>query len=153
MSIQDENGQMYGRTAQEKAGDKSAMIARLIAQLDETFCADPSLYCWRYLDNREMLVPYNCAAAPCSTAQDSLSSNSSCVHHVRWEKHWVWIVEGTVRPGESNVLTRRRFYIDEDSWVILLGEAYNHLGEMIASYMLTDGVIPITSKLGKWYTV
>jgi len=153
MSIQDENGQVYGRAAQENSPNDPAMIARFVAQLDETFCTDPSLYDWKYIDKREMFVPYNCAAAPSFMPQDSLSSSPSHAHSTRWEKHRVRIVEGTVRHGESNVLTRRRFYIDEDYWAILLGEAYDNVGEIVASYMLTDCVIPITSKRGKWYTV
>jgi hypothetical protein len=135
------------------AHDTSTVTSNLVAQIDKTFCSDPGLYDWKYIDKREMVVPYNCAVVPAYFQNDLVSSALSHASTTRWEKHRVLIVDAIIRPGESNLLARRRFYIDEDFWCILLGEAYNNQDTMVACYMLTDGNIPTTSKHGKWYPV
>ena len=48
----------------------------------------------------------------------------------RWELHRVWVVDATLKPGTSHVYARRTFYIDEDSWAILLIDKYDARGEL-----------------------
>jgi hypothetical protein len=88
---------------------------------------------------------------PFHDMRDLLQPKFSNPKITRWEKHSVWVVEGTLQPGESNVLARRRFYIDEDSWCILLGEGYDIAGTMVKCYMLFKGTTPATGKQGRWY--
>ena len=47
---------------------------------------------------------------------------------MRYELHRVWVVEGTLKPGQRHVYGRRTFYLDEDSWSVLSEDAYDNRG-------------------------
>jgi hypothetical protein len=140
MGIQHENHRSDLENENDKRRRDFKLTTNLIATFGATFCSEPTMYEWKYVEKREMLVPYNCAAA------GVIQPNQ-----VRWEKHKVWIVDGIVRPGESNILARRRFYVDEDSSMILMGEGYDTQEKMLVFYMLIDGMIPGTGNRGSWY--
>ena len=44
--------------------------------------------------------------------------------------HRVWIIEGTLRKGSRHIYAKRRFYLDEDSWQIVLADEYDSRGEL-----------------------
>ena len=48
----------------------------------------------------------------------------------RYELHRVWKVRATVREGVRNIIARRDFYIDEDSWNIVQADLYDVRGEL-----------------------
>ena len=127
--------------------------ASKIAALDEYACfyGKPGQYDWRFISKQEMLVPYNCNAMHFQEAQDILGPNFPNPDVVRWEKHRVWVVEARLRPGQTNVLARRRLYIDEDSWQALLGEGFDATDKMIkyhAAYNHSIPSLPATCVLG-----
>ncbi len=72
-----------------------------------------------------MPVPYNCSTIRFRHAEEVFLPKFPNPDIIRWKKHRVWGVEAILHPGERNVLARRRYYIDEDSWYILLGEQYD----------------------------
>jgi hypothetical protein len=148
MSIQHKDGQASVPKTPDESEDISIKTNAFVARLGKMFCSDVTQYEWKSVEKKEMVVPYNCEAIPFRTVPDSNSSN---IRKTRWEKHHVWIVEGTVIAGESNFLAVRRFYIDEESWAVLLGEGYDNAGKMVACYMLDGGTIPATSRAGQWY--
>ena len=43
-------------------------------------------------------------------------------------EHRVWIVEGNLKEGQRHLYSKRRFYIDEDSWSAYAGEMYDGRG-------------------------
>jgi hypothetical protein len=49
---------------------------------------------------------------------------------VRWEKHRVWVVEATLKSGKRHVVPRRTYYVDEDSWQILMADGYDAQGKL-----------------------
>ena len=49
---------------------------------------------------------------------------------MRYELHRVWLIEATLKPGLSHLYARRVFYLDEDSWSVLLSEAYDARGQL-----------------------
>jgi hypothetical protein len=61
---------------------------------------------------------------------------------VRYELRRVWVVEATPLPGARHMASRKRFYLDEDSWVALAYEGWDHsdklfrllLGNGLADY-------------------
>lgn len=124
--------------------EKSNAAAGQIANFDENscFCGSPVQYDWRYIVKQEMLVPYNCNAMHFCDAQDILGAKYPDPDVVRWEKHRVWVVEGTLRPGQNNKIVRRRFYIDEDSWCALLGEGYDARGALVKFYTVYNRCVP-----------
>jgi hypothetical protein len=127
--------------------------AAKIAGLDEYSCFNgtPMQYDWRFINKEEMLVPYNCNAMHFHPAQEVLQPKFPSPDIVRWEKHRVWIVEAQLKPGQTNALARRRLYIDEDSWLALLGEGYDAGGNMIKYHSVYNrcvGSLPATCELG-----
>ena len=50
--------------------------------------------------------------------------------HLRYELHRVWVVDATLKKGERHIYKRRTFYIDEDSWQILLVDQYDNRDQL-----------------------
>jgi hypothetical protein len=64
------------------------------------------------------------------TYKQIIQKNTVNPDYMRYELHRVWVVEGRVKPGKSHIYARRLFYIDEDSWSVLLDDAYDSRGEL-----------------------
>jgi hypothetical protein len=139
------NGQGRVRKAPNEAYDAPNPYSNAVSNEDESagFYGNPSLYDWHYIDKIEMLVPYNCSVIRFHTAPEVFLPKFPNPDLVRWEKHRVWVVEATLHPGERNVLARRRYYIDEDSWYILLGECYDGSGNMVKTNFQYPRSIPV----------
>jgi hypothetical protein len=138
------NGQGRVRKAPDEAYDDPSPASDGIANIDESagFYGNPSEYDWTYIGKQEMLVPYNCNAMIFHAVQDMLGPHFPSPEIVRWEKHRVWVVEANLHPGERNANVRRRYYIDEDSWFVLLGEGYDGDGNMVKAYTIYNKTIP-----------
>jgi len=98
------------------------------------FNGNPIQYDWKYIGKKEMFVPYNTNDIYFSTPEEFLSPKFPNPDLVRWEKHRVWVVEATLHPGFRNVVAKRRFYFDEDTFIILLGEGYDTDGNLWKYY-------------------
>ncbi len=94
------------------------------------FFGGPDRYVFRILGKRDIYVPYNNdrlnAAAPLSV----MGKQHADQDKLRYELHRVWVVEGTLAPGKSHVAPRRRFYIDEDTWLVEYSEAWDDEGKL-----------------------
>ncbi|MFC7332839.1 DUF1329 domain-containing protein [Rhodocista pekingensis] len=95
-------------------------------QLD-VFNGSPDRYDWTLVGRKEMYVPYNSYKLHSGDLRYDQIIKPRHIDQdlTRYELHRVWIVEGTVRPGTSHVYAKRRFYIDEDSWLILAADNYD----------------------------
>ncbi len=85
-------------------------------------------YVFRLLGKRELFVPYNnnrLALIPASQAMGPVHANQD---NLRYELHRVWVVEGTLAPGRHHVAPRRRFYLDEDTWLAVYSEGWDEDG-------------------------
>ena len=89
-------------------------------------------YNWKLLGKREMYVPYNSyrLSDPKLKYSDILKPGHINQDLARYELHRVWVVDATLKPGMSHIYARRTFYIDEDSWAILLIDKYDGRGEL-----------------------
>ena len=155
MSAKRATRQDYVREALDEAFGGQKLMSSGASSIDEisSFCSNPAEYKWEYLGRKEMLIPYNSDAAPVDSVQHKMESGFPHTSKLRWEKHRVWIVEGTLRRGESNVLGRRRFYLDEDSWLILLGDGYDCAGTLVKCYILYKPAALSISKRGRWFAM
>ncbi len=100
---------------------------------DDTFVFNGALdrFDWKLVGKQEMIVPYN--TYKLTYAQDSkvlTTPNHIAPDYVRWEKHRVWVVEGTVKTGARHIYHKRRFYLDEDSWIALASDQYDSSGKL-----------------------
>lgn len=100
--------------------------------VDETFLFIGSLdrYNWKLLGKKEMFVPYNTQRFHTEKVNQVLGAQHLNPDTLRWELHRVWVVEATLAPGKRHALPRRRFYLDEDSWQILLSDGWNAAGQL-----------------------
>ncbi|MFT4047517.1 MAG: DUF1329 domain-containing protein [Solimonas sp.] len=51
---------------------------------------------------------------------------------VRYELHRVWVIEATEWGGKTHRFGKRVFYVDEDSWNVLLVENHDRQGAALA---------------------
>jgi len=154
MSMRRENGQMHVRWPSDRtleAGSATADNVRIF-DLSPQFCAEPGEYDWEYAGKQDMIVPYKNTAKSLAARREPVEAEGRNFQNIRWEKRRVWIVEGTLRRGESNVLARRRFYLDETSWDILLGEGYDTSGRLVTYYMRSDEAQADAGSKGHWYS-
>ncbi|MFP3480256.1 DUF1329 domain-containing protein, partial [Burkholderia sp. SIMBA_057] len=49
---------------------------------------------------------------------------------IRYEKHRVWVVEGSLKDGERHIYSKRTMYLDEDTWTASLVDHYDGRGEL-----------------------
>lgn len=90
----------------------------------------PDRYEWKLLGKREVYVPYNTYRLSDKTLRykDIIRPNSINPEYVRYELHRVWVVEGTLKPGQRHIYGKRTLYLDEDSWSVLAEDAYDTRG-------------------------
>lgn len=89
-------------------------------------------YVWRLVGRREMIVPYNAyRLQDTGIDYDSLlQPGYPDPRHMRYERHRVWVVEATERSGSDHEFGKRVFYIDEDSWSILMVDNFDESGNI-----------------------
>lgn len=100
-------------------------------QLD-MFNGSPDRYEWTLIGRKEMYVPYNSYKLHSDSLQykDIIQAGHINQDHTRYELHRVWVVEGKVRQGTSHQYATRRFYVDEDSWQVVVSDQYDARGQM-----------------------
>ncbi|KAB0484002.1 Protein of unknown function [Pseudomonas reinekei] len=100
---------------------------------DDVFVFNGALdrYDWKLVGKQEMIVPYNTYKLTYAQDPKSLTTaNHLAPDFVRWEKHRVWVVEGTLKAGARHIYAKRRFYLDEDSWTALASDQYDARGQL-----------------------
>ena len=84
-------------------------------------------YTWRLIGRRPYYAPYNAYRAnnPKLKYTELLKPRHYNQDHTRYELHRMWVVEAVTRPEQKHEFKRRVFYVDEDSWVILMVDCYD----------------------------
>jgi hypothetical protein len=87
-------------------------------------------YDWKLIGRREMLVPYNTYRIGDKSLKyaDIVRKGSANSELMRYERHRVWVVEATLKPGSKHIYGRRVFHFDEDSWALLIEDCYDNRG-------------------------
>lgn len=145
-------GQRRVRKAPTVSYDTPDDIASGQQNFDETFMfyGDLDRYDWKLVGKKEMYVPYN------TNRWQSLSPEKQYANHhlnpdaFRWEKHRVWVVEATLAAGKRHVVPKRRFYLDEDTWGVVLNEGWDAEGKiwrlgMAMPHIVWEGPYVLTS--------
>lgn len=127
-------GQRRVRAAPNLAYDSPIAASENLRTADDTdmFTGAPDRYNWKYLGKQEMYVPYNSYKISQEGVKyrDVLGASHINPDLTRFEKHRVHVVEATLKPGARHIYSKRVFYIDEDSWSILLVDQYDDRGEL-----------------------
>ena len=127
-------GQRRVRRAPQVAYDNPGTAAdnmRTSDQLD-IFNGAPDRYDWKLVGKREIYVPYNAYKLqdPKVKYKEILTPLHMNPQHLRYELHRVWVVDATLKPGERHIYKRRTFYVDEDSWQILVVDQYDNRDQL-----------------------
>lgn len=98
----------------------------------DMFNGAPDRYDWKLVGKQEMYVPYNSYKLHSDQVKvaDILKPLHINQDLARYELHRVWVVDATLKPGASHVYSRRTFYIDEDSWQVLVVDQYDGRGQL-----------------------
>ncbi|HET9651711.1 MAG TPA: DUF1329 domain-containing protein, partial [Usitatibacter sp.] len=89
-------------------------------------------YDWKLVGKKELYVPYNSYKLddPKVKYGDILKAGHINPDFARYELHRVWVVEATLKKGMSHIYSKRVFYLDEDSWAVLVTDKYDGRGEL-----------------------
>lgn len=87
---------------------------------------------WKLVGKKEVYVPYNAFGAYDFRAKFEDVAQRDFIEpgHRRYELHRVWVVEATVKAGMRHSAPKRTFYLDEDSWALLLADDYDGQGKL-----------------------
>lgn len=122
-------GQRRVRRAPNVAYDNPGTAADNLRTTDMTDMFNGALdrFDWKLVGKREMYVPYNSykAHSDKSKVADLIKPGYIDPDYLRYELHRTWVVEATVKQGQRHINPRRTFYLDEDSWQILLTDHYD----------------------------
>ena len=127
-------GQRRVRLAPNVAYDNPGTASDGLRTSDMTDMFNGSLdrYDFKLVGQQEMYVPYNSYKADSdqSLVSDMIKPGHLDPDYLRYELHRVWVVDATLKPGKRHINPRRTFYVDEDSWQILVLDHYNAQGEV-----------------------
>lgn len=127
-------GQRRVRRAPEVAYDNPGTASDNMRTSDQLDMFNGALdrYDWQLVGKREMIVPYN--SYKLHSDQVKYSDILKPLHInqdlTRYELHRVWVVEAKLKEGTNHVYHRRTFYIDEDSWQVLVVDQYDSHGQL-----------------------
>ncbi len=89
-------------------------------------------YTWTLQGKREMYVPYNSYKAHSDSVSydDLVQPGHLNPDLMRYELHRVWVVDANLKEGVRHINPRRTFYIDEDSYQIMMVDHYDRQGNI-----------------------
>ena len=84
-------------------------------------------YTVKLIGKREIYVPYNAYTLYSNEHRytDIIGKGHINPDLTRYELHRVWVIEAMVRDGYKHIYKRRSFYLDEDSWLVLMQDMYD----------------------------
>ncbi len=87
---------------------------------------------WKIIGKKVMYVPYNAYKLHAADIDfdDLIKPGHMNPEYLRYEPHRVWVVEATLKPGKRHINKRRTFYLDEDSYQIVMTDHYDKRGQL-----------------------
>ena len=127
-------GQRRVRTAPEFSYDTPAANFGGALTYDEVnvFSGRADRFDMKLVGKKELFVPYNNNKlfSADATSEKFLTPKHPNPEFIRWEKHRVFVVEAALKPGKRHVMSRRTFFVDEDSWQIVATDGYDQAGKL-----------------------
>lgn len=92
----------------------------------------PDRYNWELIGMEELYVPYNSyrLASPKLTYKQIHLKGHMNQDYTRYELHRVWHIRGKLKEGARHIYARRDFYLDDDSWQIMVKDQYDGQGNL-----------------------
>jgi hypothetical protein len=127
-------GQRRVRKAPQVAYDNPATAAdgQSFNDMTDMFNGNLDRFDFKLVGKRELYVPYNAYEAHSADTKvaDLVQPGHINPAKLRYEKHRMWVVDATLKSGVRHANSRRTFYLDEDSYQILLIEHYATGGQL-----------------------
>lgn len=127
-------GQRRVRMAPNLSYDTPVAAADSLRYVDETdmYSGSPDRYNWKLLGKKEIFIPYNSYDIDMGDLKykEMMMPGHLNPKYTRFEKHRVWVVEGTLKPGARHAYGKRVFYVDEDTWSISVADQYDNDGNL-----------------------
>jgi hypothetical protein len=127
-------GQRRVRRAPNVAYDNPGTAADGVRTSDQfdMFNGATDRYDWKLVGKKEIYVPYNSYKLHSDKLKykDILTPLHINPEFCRYELHRVWVVDATLKKGSRHLYKRRTFYVDEDSWQVLLVDIYDNRDQL-----------------------
>lgn len=127
-------GQRRVRRAPNVAYDNPGTAADGVRTSDQfdMFNGATDRYDWKLVGKKEIYVPYNSYKLHSDKLKykDILTPLHINPEFCRYELHRVWVVDATLKEGSRHLYKRRTFYVDEDSWQVLLVDIYDNRDQL-----------------------
>jgi len=127
-------GQRRVRLAPQVAYDNPGTAADGLRTNDDfnMFNGSTDRYNWKLAGKKEIYIPYNSYGIVSNKIKmaDVVKPGHINPEQARYELHRVWVVDATLKEGSSHVYKRRTFYLDEDSWNIVLVDKYDNRDQL-----------------------
>ncbi len=137
-------GQRRVRRAPTVSYDTPDFVASGANYFDEVqgFFGALDRFQWKLIGKKEMLIPYNNNGFIGAKLDDAIGKHHLNPDVVRWEKHRVWVVEANVAAGKRHAVPKRKYYLDEDTWLISLVDGFDAEGKLWRTTQVTPFVVP-----------
>lgn len=88
-------------------------------------------YSFELVGKQELFVPYNTFKMNDATLKmkDIYGPDMPRRDFIRYELHRVWRVDATVREGMRHTFPKRTFYLDEDTWTLMVVDLFDAQGK------------------------
>ena len=129
-----DKGRRRAIRAPNVAYDNAVSAASSLRTVDDTdlINGSPDRFNWEMLEKREIYIPYNNDKL---ASKDLRYKNILQAKHInpeftRYELHRVWVIQATLKEKWRHVYSKRTFYIDEDTWKVVIADQYNKQGDL-----------------------
>jgi hypothetical protein len=103
-----------------------------VATFDQTdvFQGRLDRFDWKIVGKKEMLIPYNGNKLLATPDAEAIAAHHLNPGAMRWELHRVWVIEATLAAGKRHTAPKRRYYLDEDTWIAALADHWDANGQL-----------------------
>ncbi len=97
-------------------------------------------YDWKLIGKKEMFVPFHNYKIddPKVSYKELLPKYHVNPDYMRFEKRRVWVVEANLKESARHIYKKRVFYVDGDSWQIIMSDSYDGRGELWRTSFITS---------------
>lgn len=85
---------------------------------------------FKIVGKKEILIPYNNNKVFGLKEDQIFLKNHHNPEALRWELHRVWVLEATLKPGKRHAVSKRMYYVDEDTWGTSLMDGWDAAGKL-----------------------
>ncbi len=95
-------------------------------------------YNWSIVGKQEMYIPSNAYTihSPDLKYDELLPPGHANPEHMRYELRRVWVLEANIKDNYRHLYTKRHMYVDEDSWLMIMGDNYDARGGLWRTSMV-----------------